>query len=125
MLVTLTSLKPILQNAACEIKFTRRRPKFGKPATRRMLCTNAPLILNTIEGRVALNYRPASGRLRFNPDQKNLIITWDIFMQDYRCINVSSCDLVTTIPAGEAWWKYFKDNLAKLSTQQKIMFMDS
>jgi hypothetical protein len=90
-----------------------------------MLCTNAPLILNTIEGRVALNYKPASGRLKFSPDQKNLIITWDIFMQDYRCINVNSCELIATIPAGEAWWKYFKDNLTKLSPQQKIMFMDS
>ena len=125
MLVSLTSLKPILQNAACEIKFLRRRPKFGKPPTRRMLCTNSPLILNTTEGRVALNYRTGSGRLKFSPDQKNLIITWDIFMQDYRCINVNSCDLVTTIPAGEAWWKYFKENLMKLSSQQKIMFMDS
>jgi len=125
MLVSLTSLKPILQNAACEIKFLRRRPVIGRPATRRMLCTNAPLILNTIEGRVALNYKPASGRLRFNPDQKNLVITWDIFMQDYRCVNVNSCDLITTIPAGEAWWKYFKENLVKLSPQQKMMYMDS
>ena len=125
MLVSLTSLKPLLQNSACEIKFTRRRPRPGKPAFRRMLCTTAPLILNTIEGRITLNYRPTSGRLKFNPDQKNLAVVWDIFMQDYRCVNCDSCDLITTIPAGEPFWKYFKDNLMKLSTAQKVSYMES
>jgi len=124
MLVTLLSLKPILQNAVCEVKFFRRRPKIGKPPTRRMLCTNCPGILNTIDGRVTLNYKPAGGQIKFNPDQKNLIITWDVFMQDYRCINVSNCELIASIPQ-DSWWEYFKNNIVKLSTQQKIMYMDS
>lgn len=124
MLVTLLSLKPILQNAVCEVKFFRRRPKIGKPPTRRMLCTNCPGILNTIDGRVTLNYKPAGSQIKFNPDQKNLIITWDVFMQDYRCINVSNCELIASIPQ-DSWWEYFKNNIVKLSTQQKIMYMDS
>lgn len=90
-----------------------------------MLCTNANAILNSIDGRITLNYRPAPSGPRYDAAQKNLIITWDIFMQDYRCINCDSCDLVTTIPAGEAFWKYFKDNLMKMSTSQKVMYMES
>lgn len=125
MLVTLTSLRPILQNAACEIKFFRRRPKLGKPPFRRMLCTNAQGILNSIDGRITLNYRPTSGSLKFDPIQKNLIIVWDIFMQDYRCVNCDSCDLITTIPAGEAFWNYFKQNIMRMSTSQKVMYMES
>lgn len=125
MLVSLTSLRPILQNAACEIKFARRRPKPGKPPFRRMLCTNANNILNSIDGRITLNYKPATRAPKYDPVQKNLIITWDIFMQDYRCISMESCDLITTIPAGEAFWKYFKENLMRMSTSQKVMYMDS
>jgi hypothetical protein len=125
MIVSLTSLKPILQNAACEIKFPRRRPVLGRPAFRRMLCTNSNTILNSIDGRITLNYRPSRGTPKYDPNQKNLAIVWDILMQDYRCVNCNSCELITTIPAGEAFWKYFKDNLMKLSSSQKTMFMDS
>jgi len=90
-----------------------------------MLCTNANNILNTIDGRITLNYRLTSGGLKFDPNQKKLIITWDFFMEDYRCINCDSCDLITTIPAGDAFWKYFKENIMKLSTSQKVMCMES
>ena len=125
MIVSLTSLRPILQNAACEIKFPRRRPVQGRPPFRRMLCTNSNTILNSLDGRITLNFKPASGSPKYNPTQKNLIIAWDIMMQDYRCVNCTSCELIATIPAGEAFWKYFRDNLMKLNASQKMMFMDS
>jgi len=125
MIVSILSLRPVLQNAACEIRFTRRRPVPGRSMFRRMLCTNSNTILNSIDGRITLNYRPSSRSPKYDPNQKNLIIAWDIFMQDYRCINCDNCDLITTIPAGEAFWKYFKENIMKLSLQQKMAFMDS
>lgn len=125
MLVSLTSLKSVLQNNVCEIKFARQRLKPGRPNTRRMLCTNAQGVLNSVNGRVTLNYRPASRPPTFNPNQKNLVIAWDIFMQNYRCINCNSCDLITSIPAGPAFWDYFRNNLMKLTPAQKIAFMDS
>jgi len=125
MLVSTTSLKPILQNAACEVRFPRRRPVPGRGPTRRMLCTNSNVILNSIDGRITLNYRPSTKAPKFDPNAKNLVIAWDIFMQDYRCINCDSCELIATIPAGEAFWTYFKNNIVKLSQQQKITFMDS
>ena len=125
MLVSLTSLKSVLQNNVCEIKFARRRPKPGKPMSRRMLCTNAQTVLNSVDGRVTLNYKPAVRGLRYNPDQKNIVIVWDIFMQDYRCVSCDSCDLITSIPAGPTFWKYFRENLAKMTTAQKVAYMDS
>jgi len=90
-----------------------------------MLCTNAQSILNSVDGRVTLNYKPAVKGTKYSPDQKNLVIVWDIFMQDYRCVNCDSCDLITSIPAGPAFWKYFRENLAKMTTPQKITYMDS
>jgi len=90
-----------------------------------MLCTNAATVLNSVNGRMTLNYRPAAGALKFNPNQKNLVIAWDIFMQDYRCINCNSCDLITSIPAGPAFWTYFNKNLAKMTAPQKLSYMNS
>ena len=61
---------------------------------------------------------------KFDPNQKNLIITWDIFMQNYRCINMQACDLIQAIPANTQFWQYFNEKLAKLSTAQKMEFMN-
>ena len=47
MKVTLSSLKNILQTNACEIAFTKRRPKPGDRLVRNMLCTLDNSILNT------------------------------------------------------------------------------
>lgn len=125
MLISLVSLKNVLQNSVCEIKFIRRRPRPGRPMSRRMLCTNASQVLNSVDGRVTLNYRPAGQIPKFNPNEKNLVIAWDILMQNYRCISCERCDLITTIPAGEPFWKYFRENLARLTSTQKMMYMDS
>jgi len=124
MKVSLFTLKTILQSNVAEIKFFRRRFKPGYPATRRMLCTNSFTLLNSTEGRLALNYRSTTRPPRFNPIQKNLLIVWDIFMQDYRCINAAACNLISTIPANKEFWKYFSTKLVKLTQQQKIDFMN-
>jgi hypothetical protein len=89
-----------------------------------MLCTNSLQLLNSTEGRLALNYKRALQMPKFDPNQKNLIITWDIFMQNYRCINMQACDLIQVIPANSEFWKYFNEKLAKLSAAQKMNFMN-
>ena len=124
MKVALSTLKTIVQNNVVEIKFFRRRPKPGYPPTRRMLCTNSFVLLNSTEGRLALNYRPTNRLPRFNPIQKDLLIVWDIFMQNYRCVNMAACNLISTIPANKEFWKYFNAKLSKLTAQQKISFMN-
>ena len=101
MKTSLPVLRSLLLNNVAEIKFFRKRLKPGAPPTRRMLCTNSLQLLNSVEGRLALNYKRAINMPKFNPTQKNVIITWDIFMQDYRCINMTACDLIQVIPANK------------------------
>ena len=125
MKASLPTLKSLLLNNVVEIKFNRRRPKAGSALTRRMLCTNSLSLLGSPEGRLALNYKRAINMPKFNPNAKDLIITWDIFMQDYRCINMVACDLIQVIPANKTFWTFFNEKLAGLSAPQKISFMNS
>lgn len=125
MKASLPTTRSLLLSNVVEIKFFRRRLKPGAPPTRRMLCTNSLALLNSIEGRLALNYKRAINSPKFDPTQKNLIITWDIFMQDYRCINMVACDVIQVIPANKEFWKYFNEKLAGMSAAQKIGYMNS
>lgn len=113
----------MLQNNVAEVKFVRKKPKPGFPAERRMLCTNSGQLLNSQKGRSALNYTPPKSGSNYNPNLKNLIITWDIFMQDYRTINVDRCQLISIIPADDSFWEYFADKLLSLTPDQKLAFM--
>ena len=126
MRVSQSALAALLSKNAVELKFVRRRPSTGDPLTRRMLATNDTILLNSSAGRTALNFKPASGHLKFNPQQKGLVLTWDIFMQDYRLIPAESADVISVIPTTppEEFWKYFSDSLSRLSTTEKERFMD-
>lgn len=125
MKASLPTLKNLLLNNVAEIKFFRRRPKVGAPPTRRMLCTNSFTLLNSVEGRLTLNYKQAIRAPKYNPVTKDLIITWDIFMQDYRCINMSACNLIQIIPANKQFWTFFNEKIARLSAQQKMEYMNT
>lgn len=124
MKVSRESLKNLLLNNVCEVKFLRRRPLIGKPLTRRMLCTLSYSLLNSDNGRLTLNFRPTYRPPRFNPAQKNLLTVWDIFMQDYRNINCDDVEIVAQIPANEQFWKYFAERLQYLTPEQKVEFQD-
>lgn len=126
MRVSQTALVALLNKNAVELRFLRRRPMAGDRPTRRMFATNDTVLLNSNEGRVALNFRPAPGRLKFNPQQKGLILTWDIFMQDYRLVPSESVEVVSVIPTTppDQFWKYFSEVLSKMSTTDKQQFMD-
>lgn len=124
MKVNLATLKTLLLSNVAEIKFIRKRLKPGAPPTRRMLCTNSARLLNSNEGRVALNYKAPVYRPKFNEVQKNILITWDIFMQDFRCINLVACEVLSVIPANSEFWNFFNQRLAKMSAAEKISFMN-
>jgi hypothetical protein len=126
MKLSQTSLAALMSRNAVEIKFLRRRPITGEPAFRRMFATNDLLLLNSAAGRTALNFRPASGRLDFNPAQKGLVLTWDIFMQDYRLVPANTADVISVVPTTppDEFWKYFSEVLSKMSTTDKMSFMD-
>jgi len=125
MKVSLPTLKGLLLNNVAEIKFLRKRVKIGAPPTRRMLCTNSLPLLMSPEGRIALNYRRAINYPKYDPSVKNVVITWDIFMQDYRSINMAACDLISVIPANKEFWKYFNERLSLLSANDKMRFMNT
>jgi len=120
------ALATLLSKNVLEIRFVRRRPSPGEPITRRMLATNDTILLNSSAGRTALNFKPATGHLKFNPQQKGLVLTWDIFMQDYRLVPAESADVISVIPSTppEQFWKYFSDVLSRMSVTDKERFMD-
>ena len=125
MIVGLSNLKIMLLSNVCEVKFARRNPKPGRPTSRRMLCTNNVQLLNSVEGRTVLNYRPPRQAPDYNPNQENLIITWDILMQDFRTINCDTVDLITTLEADETFWVYINEKIAPMSAGEKMAFMNT
>jgi hypothetical protein len=125
MIVGLSNLKSMLLNKVCEVKFARRNLKPGRPASRRMLCTNNVQLLNSVEGRTVLNYRPPRQAPEYNPNQENLIITWDILMQDFRTINCDTVDLITTLEPDETFWVYITEKIAPMSSGEKMAFMNT
>ena len=125
MLITQPSLTAVLRNNVCEIKFLRRRPKLGRSAFRRMLCTNANNLLLSVDGRLTLNYTPPRGPAKFNHAEKNVIVAWDVLMQDFRTINCQSVDLIRSVPSNQEFWDFFKRELLIMTPSQKMMFMDS
>ena len=124
MRVNLGTLRGLLLNNVAEIRFVRKRPKPGSASTRRMICTNSGSLLNSLDGRVTLNYKPPKGRKHYDEQKSNVLITWDVFMQNYRTINAAQCDLITTIPENQ-FWDYFNQNLYVLSPAEKVGFMNS
>jgi len=90
-----------------------------------MICTNATALLQGIDGRMTLNYAPPAGLPKYNPLQENIVVAWDVLMQDFRAISCDSCDLIKTIPANEEFWKFFREELLTMNAGQKMMFMDS
>lgn len=124
-MASLNELKSTLLTNVVDVRFVRRVPVKGRSLTRRMWCTNSAALLNSFNGRNILNYQPPSQNPKFNPAADNIIITWDILMQDFRCISVDNCDIIQSVPANDDFWKFFNENIFILSTQQKINFMNS
>lgn len=129
MYISRLNLKALARSNICEIKFRRRNPVKGRPLFRRMLCTSNQKVLMSLDGRLTLNYRPTypvpySNRY-YDPDQKNLVILWDILMQDYRAVNMSYCNLIAKVPANQQFWDYFRKELFPKSAAQKMAWMDS
>jgi hypothetical protein len=122
--VTIASLKNLLRSNVCEIEFLRRRPKAGRPLYRKMMCTLCNDLLNSTNGRISLNYRPPVYGLPYNAESKNLLPVWDIFMQDWRMVNMDACNLLNTIKADDSFWKHYNENLYTMSAQDKINYMD-
>ena len=128
MFISRENLKALARTHVCEIKFRRRHLVAGKSPYRRMLCTSAQNILNTLDGKLTLNYRvttpPPYRNPYYDPNRYNLVILWDIIMQDYRAVNMSYCNLIARVPANEKFWEYFRDNIFHKSPAEKSSWMN-
>ena len=112
------SLNQILLDNVCEIQFTKRTDG----TARTMLCMLDNTLLNSVNGRTTLNFKPAKQAPKFNPQAKNLLCVWDIFMQDWRFVSMDNCNLIKSI-ARDEFWEYFNENIYTMTTEQKQQFM--
>ena len=119
------SLTELLNKNVVELTFQKRTD--GTP--RRMLCTNNKLLLNSMAGKIALGFKPPKGvGLKYSPLSKGLVVTWDLFWQDYRQISIRTARVVTAIPLEseddlENFWEFFNAKLQNMSSSEKIVFM--
>lgn len=122
------ALAILLQTNAAELRFRRRIEKPGFNDYRRMLCTNDKKILLSVPGKRVLNYVPPNGSLKYDPSSKNLVVVWDIFLQNFRMINCNDVEVIAVIktsPDSAPFWKYFYERLVDMSAGQKARFMNT
>ena len=122
MKVNLPTLRTKLQSNVCEIIFEKRRPKAGDSSQRRMLCTLDQNLLNSVNGRTTLNYKPPSGPPKYNPESKNLLLVWDIIMQSWRMVSMDNCQIVNEI-AEDKFFEYFNESIYPMTADQKRTYM--
>jgi len=127
--ISRSELKNLVSSNVCEIIFLRRTPERApvppRAQWRRMLCTNSIQILNSTNGRISLNFRFPKSPRRIDEVKNNIVVAWDIMMQDYRNISMENCYLIQTIPGDETFWKYYNEVLYTMTPAQKMNFMDT
>jgi hypothetical protein len=121
-----TELQSLLKNNVCDLLIARRRPERapGRFIMRQMLCTNSMEILRSENGLRTLNYSGSFEPKKVDERKHNLVVTWDIFMQDYRNVSMEMCYLVQKIPADDNFWKFFNENIFTMSPNEKLQYMD-
>jgi len=122
-----SELKNLVSRNVCEVLFLRRRPERapGRPEWRRMLCTNSLNVLNSNNGKVSLGFRFPKSPRRIDEAKHNIVVVYDIIMQDYRNISLDQCYLMQVIPEDDTFWNYFNDVLYPMTADQKQNFMDN
>lgn len=124
------TLQGMLAQSVLDIRFTRKNPKPGKPATRRMLCSNSTAFLNSIAAKSVFGFSAPTQAPKYNATVNNLVIAYDLFMQNFRAINASNVEVINVYPTNteesiQEFWDFFSKNLAQLSAADKDRFMDS
>ena len=121
-----SGLSQLLQSNVVELKFTRRHPVAKRPATRRMLASLCSPILDSEPGRTILNFKPPTRNPSYNANNYNLIVVFDIFMQDWRAIPIDKTEVIRVLPSNppSEFWEYFSTVLVKMTASQKAVFMD-
>ena len=116
-----------------ELVAIRRHHKPGKGQIRAFFCTTSFPLLNSMPGLVALHFKAPTGRgnnWKKSAKGHNLITVWDIFMQDWRNINLNNYAIREVLRLKSAtdiqfFWKYFTYVLKSMSANEKVTFMDN
>lgn len=117
-----SELNSLLEHNVLLIGFLRRTPPVGR--RRNMICTKSNFILNSFQGRTNLNFRnPKHGGPAFDQAKANVVVVWDILVQDYRLVPCESVTVIDTIPESE-FWEYYNDAIYPMSTKDKVKFMN-
>lgn len=129
MIVSQASLLTLVQNSVVELRFARRRQKYGWSPYRRALVCNNRQLLNSVPGQLALHFRPPMHPPAYPWMYKNLVCSWDIFWQDWRMIPAESTDVVKVFPVQTEedslkWWQYFNEFLQDMTPAEKMSFMN-
>jgi WD40 repeat protein len=119
-------LSNLLKNNVCEIVFIRRRPERapGRPVIRKMICSNSMEILNSENGIRSLNFHLPRGPRRLDEAFHDIVVVWDILVQDYRNVSMEDCFLTNTI-SPEEFWDYYNKVLLPMSPNEKLQYMDT
>lgn len=128
MAITYSGAKQLLNNNVVELSFSRRIPKRGWPRNRRMLCTNSYKLLGSLGGRIGLNFKVPTHFPPYDAKANDLIIAWDIFIQDFRAIPLEAVFVISAFPVKtnkdvDLFWTYFDEAIRPMSSRQKITFM--
>ena len=129
MKLSYTGLRQLLSSHVVELAFTRRHEKEGSSMQRRMLCTLDTKLLNSLPGKVTLNFRVPTQPPPYLAKAYNLIVVWDIFWQDYRAIPIDATSIIAAIPCRtkkeqEQFWEYFVMKFQYMSASDKQKYMN-
>jgi len=119
-----TELDRLLKNGACEIIFLRRDTKkiHGGQVTRKMVCSNCNDILKSENGFRSLYFQPPGGPKQINEAFHNVVVTWDILMQDYRNVSCEQCFLINEMTPDD-FWKFYNETLLPMTPEAKMQYM--
>ena len=121
-----SGLSQLLSSNVVELKFTRRNPRSNRPPTRRMLASLSTAILDTDLGRSIFNFKPPTAAPSYSASAYNLLVVYDLFMQDWRSIPADATEVVRVLPSNppSEFWEYFSTTISKMTASQKATFMD-
>jgi len=113
-----------------ELGAVRRNPKAGKGPIRAFFATNNRGVLNGIVGKTTLHFRAPTHPPPYNAKSRDLFTTWDIFMQDWRNINLRNYEIREVLPLKtqqdiNMFWAYFSYILKPMTAEEKLTFMDN
>lgn len=130
-------LKKLLQNHCVEIKYQRRHPTLESKTCRLFCVSSYPnfhtnKFLASMGAQSAFFHYPKGSppyppKPPYNPDEKNLVITFSIFDQSYKSVSINRANVIRAFPVDtkeniKKFWEYFNTKITKMSIQERTDF---